>query len=395
MRFSFPLAFFSLLASACGHDADNTSGPRPRDNKRDAPSPAAEPAVSALDARNAWRMSTPLALRPPTRAIGKRLGVPWSNRTRTDINGDGRTDILWYNDAIPAVAYWAMNGASIVDRASYWTAPNYQLLGTGDFDGDGRHDLVWAHPSSQSIFVWQGYDQGFEYRWVTPYPNPYFAPWVAVPRIADINGDMKPDLLYQQSFSAGLNRGYFLAQVMNAYWTLQYSSLGSGAAPAADVDLLGVGRVQQLRPYAVGTSQQRLAIQEFHGDFLTIRDIDPAPLDQARSEFIAAGDINTDGIPDLLWFNPDARHLEVMVMARQTGNPSTPFVRHRRLFGIPPAYRLAAVGDYDGDGFQDDILWDVSASRELYLWTGRGDTTFDSTYVGHYAEGWRVVFTGR
>lgn len=133
--------------------------------------------------------------------------VPGSQRTPSDFNGDGLSDIAWTNPGAGQFAYWLMgkgadgklqrsgsavfnlgagdyvaavgdvNGdgfADIVvsdakrdlnlwlnDRSGHFTSTyfgtypgGWQLIGAGDVDGDGQDDLLWADSGSCQIGVW-------------------------------------------------------------------------------------------------------------------------------------------------------------------------------------------------------------------------------------------------
>lgn len=64
-----------------------------------------------------------------------------------DLNGDGKSDLLWRHDSRGLTGAWLMNGSTI-DSLGSWsfvTDPSWKPLGSDDFDGDGKSDLAWWH----------------------------------------------------------------------------------------------------------------------------------------------------------------------------------------------------------------------------------------------------------
>ncbi len=66
------------------------------------------------------------------------------------------------------------------------------------------------------------------------------------------------------------------------------------------------------------------------------------------------GDFDGDGHPDVLLYNPNNHQITIAFM-----NGST-FVKYQYLKTIPVGYHPAAVGDYNSDGRPDVILQDLT-----------------------------------
>jgi hypothetical protein len=76
-----------------------------------------------------------------------------------DFNGDGRSDILWYNPGTTGETLWLGQ-----NDGSFSTGPKPNVNGTftpvsGDFNGDGRSDILWYSPKERDA-LWLGRANG-------------------------------------------------------------------------------------------------------------------------------------------------------------------------------------------------------------------------------------------
>ena len=132
-------------------------------------------------------------------------GAPgWSVVGARDFNSDGRTDLVWQNDATRQVVVWYLGGVSgeqflgsaylASDSVPGWTA-----AGTGDFNGDGKIDLVWQNDATRDVVVWyMGGANGAVYLgagWLTAGAAADY--WRLV-GTSDYNRDGRADLLWQK-----------------------------------------------------------------------------------------------------------------------------------------------------------------------------------------------------
>ena len=74
-----------------------------------------------------------------------------------DFNGDGTSDILWYNPTTHAVDIWKIdsNGqwAGSVDVGTH--PAGYTPALAGDFNGDGTSDVLWYNPTTGHVDIWK------------------------------------------------------------------------------------------------------------------------------------------------------------------------------------------------------------------------------------------------
>src|SRR5262249_61387825 len=72
-----------------------------------------------------------------------------------DFNGDGKSEVLWYNNTSGQTVAWLVNGTSGIGGGSPGTAPSpWAIVGQRDFNGDGRSDILWRNGTSGQLAVW-------------------------------------------------------------------------------------------------------------------------------------------------------------------------------------------------------------------------------------------------
>src|SRR5208283_1644668 len=113
--------------------------------------------------------------------------------TVTDLNGDGRPDLVFYGDAkdLEIIYNQGTNGWSDPKR---WHIEDARMDGNalvvGDLNGDGRPDIVLLGDNGSFYFLPQQADHTFG----EPQKIPYSGTPKAV-QIVDVNGDGRKDLL--------------------------------------------------------------------------------------------------------------------------------------------------------------------------------------------------------
>jgi len=114
-----------------------------------------------------------------------------NNRTSTgDFNGDGTSDILWYNASLNGVGDFQMvNGVAtwvgIGTAGAGWT-----LAGIGDFNGDKTSDVLWYNASTNGLGEFQMTNGVAAWKGI----GTVGAGW-KVAGVGDFNGDGTSDIL--------------------------------------------------------------------------------------------------------------------------------------------------------------------------------------------------------
>lgn len=226
------------------------------------------------------------------------------------------------DDSVPegheviAVSLSDAQGASIAESVGQVTIVNDDVLGIrkrsrkrSDFDGDGNDDIVWQDPTTGALSLWRMVGVNRVDTLKFDPAAPVDANWKLV-GVADFNGDTKPDLLWRNDTSGRL-----------AFWLMD-----------------GVRRVSAF-------------LEEGEADL--------------SWKVLATGDFSGDASPDLLWRDDRTGELKVWFMnglERQGEAPLTP--------SHPAAdnWYVQGVGDFDGTGRRDDLLWRNATSGQMVVW---------------------------
>lgn len=127
-----------------------------------------------------------------------------------DLDGDGRSEVLWRNGATGANVVWrftnvSSNSAFTSTSLSTVNAP-WNVAGVGDFNGDNRSDVLWRNPVTGANVVWPS---GIRAAGVTL--SPAGTAWVPA-SIADINGDRHHDIVWRNTVT-GANSAWLSANI--------------------------------------------------------------------------------------------------------------------------------------------------------------------------------------
>ncbi len=83
----------------------------------------------------------------------------WTLAACGDVNRDGKTDVLWRNNATQKLRVWLLNGAGgwtadLISTPDQAVDANWQVTALQDYDGDGNTDFLWYNYSSGRIVQW-------------------------------------------------------------------------------------------------------------------------------------------------------------------------------------------------------------------------------------------------
>lgn len=308
-------------------------------------------------------------------SLGRSFGTGWT-ASELDVNGDGRSDLLWRNDTTGQFETWIMDGATLASAHGFQLQSGYKILAVGDFNGDRKSDLVLAN-GARELVMWFGTGTSFNGLSM----GRIYTPGWRVSGGADVNGDGKSDLIWindgasqfetwvMDSATLVTAKGY---QLGAGYRLLAHGDYnGDGLA---DVFLSGPGR-DQVMWFGTGDGFNGQALNRVYG-----MGWETGP-QMGYGSPRASHDFNGDGISDLLWQADVPERFEVWMMESTT-------LKSAKEYMLPSGSRLLAIGDFDGDR-RDDLLIG-SASRELVMWMNTGNSFFPVALNRFYGAGWTV-----
>lgn len=76
-----------------------------------------------------------------------------------DVDGNGHTDLLWWDQSYYNVKVWKMNGIGRIGDGQFLSPrriadPNWRVVGTGYFDADEKTDLLWQNEATGEMRIW-------------------------------------------------------------------------------------------------------------------------------------------------------------------------------------------------------------------------------------------------
>ncbi len=282
-----------------------------------------------------------------------------------DVNGDGRSDILWGLDAGANWAYWTMNGGSKTGGAGYSVGAEWKILATGDFRGDGRLDVIWSNGVAMQF--WDGSGTAFAGLVMRDYPTGY-----TLVGVGDINADGRDDLIWRDD-----------AETAIGTWLMNGTAIiGSGSyRVGAGWRILGTGNLNgDNRLDLIWTDNSSMQLwagtaSGFSGFVM--------PTYPTGWTLVGIGDIDGDLNDDLFWRYGATGDLVTWKMSGATKVSGASYASST-------AWKPLQVADYNGDG-RADILWTNGTNgAAMQVWQSQG-TYFSGVVTVAYPATWTLI----
>ncbi|MEI6205580.1 MAG: FG-GAP-like repeat-containing protein [Desulfuromonadales bacterium] len=119
----------------------------------------------------------------------------WKIVAAADFNGNGKAELLWWNSSTGQTAIGQTNGTSTSTADLIWTEPNtdWRIAGAGDLDGDGKAEIIWHNKTTGQVYGMQ--TNGSSVTSGTLMYTESNTNW-EIASVGDYNSDGKADLLW-------------------------------------------------------------------------------------------------------------------------------------------------------------------------------------------------------
>ena len=141
-------------------------------------------------------------------ALSDSIELTWKIVGVGDLNHDGRDDIVFMNEDTKEVRGWLMDGLNRIDSGFIGDATGLTFLGIGDLDADRHFDLLWQREDGV-VEGWRMFGLVVTEQAEIGNAHPVAPNWKVV-GMADLNGDLRDDLIWQDP-----DTGWVAAWMMN------------------------------------------------------------------------------------------------------------------------------------------------------------------------------------
>lgn len=327
---------------------------------------------------------------PPSIYPGRLLGadklLEASQMAVADFNGDGIADIAVADSSDPSTTptadgiwiFTGRKGGGFASPAFYPTGLEPTTLAAGDLDKDGWVDIVTGNVSSNtasqlSVLINKGDGSFYDHVDYDPDPGTIFKAADVV--VADVTGDGYLDVILGSDYKyvyviPGNGDGTFDTGHVQSLTATTATSLGKDVL-VTDVNGDGFPDVVAAPCHLFSTTNDEVEV--FTGDVGgTFADTIAQSVTVGQCPRIAAGDVNEDGMPDIVVANQSSDTVQVLL---NQGGTLTDSGKTYTL-PSPSSPRRARIADVDGDGHAD-ILAPNSDNDRVSVLYGNGDGSFE------------------
>jgi hypothetical protein len=294
---------------------------------------------------------------------------------RSDLNADGKSDIVLRNSNPERIAWWLMDDVSIISGSTISVMPITESMATGDLHNDGFQSLIWQtsngafttghlHTTSISGRLYPAWET------ITT-ANPA---WRVVAS-RDFTSDLRADLILRNNDTGAI-----------ALWQMNGSILTTGTVignPGLNLVPIDAGNFGGNA--IIFQNQTTGAISRWLVNGTTVTSDQVIATPAAGWKVAAVGDFDGDGFDDLALQNSSTRAVAIWLMD-SVGTTVTKGV----VIATPvEGWKVVGAGDYDGNG-RSDLLLHNALTNSVAQWQMNG-TEIVKGWTMTTAPGWKPL----
>jgi hypothetical protein len=267
---------------------------------------------------------------------------------------------------------------SVIASADPWA---WQPIGTGDFNRDGTGDILWLDSRDGLLSLWEM--SGKKVQTMTPATQnvPHVGSGLT-PYIGDLDGDGVADIVWTGSITIGTPGGA-IPDFMSETWLMNPGSTiprSVSAASSSTQRVVGLGDFERATSAATAPYRVQKILRDTSGN-ISLDSGSNTVIGWVPDEWVVkgTGDFNGDRSDDILWYNTSTGEVSIW------GIQAYQFVWSANLPTVDPSYgwSIQGIGDVDHDGISD-VVW-VNTDGSTSIWMMNGDGTLRGgagTYIG-------------
>jgi|GEM_PF-474602 len=321
------------------------------------------------------------------------INVPTQNQpsvvAMSDLDGDGKTDMVVINTQSNNVTVYHNEAADgSVDASSFPVAKSVTLavgdapksITTGDVDGDGKPDLVISNYAGRTLSILRNTSSNG----ILSFENQVTVNTSSGSNMIamnDMNGDGKPDIITANAGSSTVSIFRNISTAGNVSFDAAKTDYTLGGAPwwIATGDLNGDGKPELITANN-GSNNMSVLVNTAGPGVFTASSFAPA-INYATangSRSVAVGDLDNDGKPELVLANNKANTVSVFYNTTSNGvlsfDANQDFATGDAPFGV-------SIGDVNGDGKADLVTGNLQSVSVLRNTSSSGSIN-SSSFAG-------------